>query len=159
MPSETVCGVPPAIVAPQTVSANPAAARPAKVVTRPATLAIAPTAGPSRQPAIAAETAPPITSPRRAAGAVATSQARPPVQASAQPHPCAVRATKMVAASGATPNNTLAADSSARPLSAVALTPIRVTSSPLGTAATSAPAAYVPVSTPASVTERWKRSV
>jgi hypothetical protein len=65
----------------------------------PSSTAAAPSTGPMRTPPIAAEIAPPISSPRLLSGAIWISQARPPAQERAPPTPWRKRVTSSTAAS------------------------------------------------------------
>ncbi len=141
----------PGVASTRTASAAASAATAQKTISGPVTVAIPPITGPSRMPKIAAARAAPIISPRRSAGAAVISQARPPVHAQAPPTPSANRATSSTTALFANANATLETAIRARPTSIACRDPIRAARKPEGSAATSVPAAYEALSTPAAV--------
>ena len=102
--------------------------------------AMPPSTGPKSAPPIASPKTDPIIAPRRAVGAAATSQARPPVHENALENPCANRASSSCQSVSAKPTAVLVTAIEQSPISTVGLTPRRAATIPLGIAARSAPA-------------------
>jgi hypothetical protein len=110
-----------------------------------------PSTGPNSAPPIANPSAVPISPPRRAGGAAATSQASPPVHENALERPWRNRARSTCHSSPATPNAALVAARPQSPATTVGFGPSRAATIPLGIAPTSAPAGYAAWSTPQPV--------
>jgi hypothetical protein len=118
----------------------------------------APTTGPNNAPTIAAPNAEPISCPRRPGGDAATSQASAPVHVNALETPWQNRARSSDHSEFARPKATVVAIRIVSPMSTDGFTPSRAVAIPLGTAATSAPAGYMPARTPAPAFDRSSRS-
>src|SRR5439155_20784042 len=99
-----------------------------------------PSTGPKSAPAIASPNTVPINSPRRPAGAAATSHARLPVHVKPLERPWRSRAPSSCHALSANPNRTLVTAIEQRPTRTVGLTPRREATKPAGSAPISDPA-------------------
>ena len=125
----------------QTASTTESPASAVKTTSRPTSTAIAPTTGPSSAPNTAAPMAVPITSPRRALGVAASSQAKAPAHVKPLPTPCRKRAPASGQKPWANAKPRLARPMSARPTRTARRGPSRAAAAPPGSPPTSAPAA------------------
>ena len=133
-------------------TARPATAPNAAAV--PVNDAIAPSTGPNSAPAIAAPKAEPISWPRRPGCEAATSHASAPVHEKALETPWTKRARSRAQTEFASPNATVVAANSERPMRTVGFTPKRAAAIPPGIAASSAPSGYIACNRPAPALPR-----